>query len=123
MIDLSWKVATSKLFADLYNGDIMHEDAARLLSAYTAQAKKITDDRNGRHDSGEDDTTKALMAVLYQVAPKMVVFSEEDEKSRNEDIQSRIQSQLAISKQTIEDKGKQVEAEIIDAQISNAITQ
>lgn len=123
MIDLSWKVATSKLFADLYNGDIMHEDAARLLSAYTAQAKKITDDRNGRHDSGEDDTTKALMAVLYQVSPKMVEFSEEDAKARNDDIQSRIQSQLAISKQSIEDKGKQVEAEIIDAQIANAITQ
>jgi hypothetical protein len=123
MIDLSWKVSTSKLFADLYNGDIMHEDAARLLSAYTAQAKKITDDRNGRHDSGEDDTTKALMAVLYQVSPKMVEFTEEDEKSRNDDIQSRIQSQLAIANQAIEDNGKQVETEIIDAQISNAITQ
>lgn len=121
MIELSWKVAASKLFSDLYTGNIAHEDAARILAAYTAQAKKISDDRNDRHDSGEDDTTKALMAVLYQVAPKMVVFSEADEKSRNEDIQSRIQSQLAISKQAIEDKGKQVEAEIIDAQISNAI--
>lgn len=121
MIDLSWQVATSKLFSDLYNGDVKHEDAARLLSAYTAQAKKIADDRNGRADSGENDTTKALMAVLYQVSPKMVAFSAEDEQARNDEIQSRIQSQLAISKQQIEDKGKQVEAEVVDAQIANAI--
>ena len=121
MLELAWKASVSQLIAQLYTGDVRHEDAARLLSAFTAQSKKISDDRNVRHDSGEDDTTRALMAVLYKVSPKMVAFSDDDVKSRNDEIQSRIQSQLAINSQAIDDRGKQVEAEIIDAQISKAI--
>lgn len=122
MIEKSWTVAMSNIFSILYKGEISNEDIARVLSALTAQSKKISDDRNGRSDSGENDTTKALMAVLSMVAPKMVVFSEEDDKARNDEIQSRIASQLAISKQEIEDKGEQVNAEVIDAQISDAIS-
>ena len=108
--------------SDLYTGNISHEDAARVLASYTSQAKFMSDERNGRSGGDDTDTTKALMAVLNMAAPKMVVFSEEDENDRNNEIQSRIQSQLAISKQTIDDRGKQVEAEIIDAQISDAVS-
>jgi hypothetical protein len=51
----------------------------------------------------------------------MVAFSEKDEQARNEEIQGRIAAQLAISKTSVEDRGAQVEAEIIDAQIKDTI--
>ena len=68
--------------------------------------------------------TKALMAVLYQTSPKMVSSfgSQEATRARNEEIQSRIQSQLEISRQEVDDKGKKVEAEVIDSQIASAIS-
>ena len=122
ILELSWKVAASRLFTSLYTGDICHEDAARVLSAYTAQSKKISDDRMDQKGSGEDDTTNALLAVLKAVAPRMVEISESDEKAKNEEIQGRIAAQLAISKTAVEDKGPQVEAEIIDAQIKGALS-
>lgn len=121
LLDLSWKVAASRLFTALYTGDICHEDAARVLAAYTAQSKKISDDRASRQGSGEGDTTNALLSILKLVAPKMVVFSEKDEQARNEEIQGRIAAQLAISRTSVEDRGAQVEAEIIDAQIKDTI--
>lgn len=121
MIELSWRAAASRLFSDIFNGDIKHEDAARVLAAYTSQAKKISDDRNGSASAGSSDTTKALMAVLYQTSPQMVQFDAEEDAARNEEIQGRIQSQLAISRQKIEDRGKKVEAEVVDAQIAAAV--
>lgn len=121
LIELSWEVAALRLFSDLYNGNIKHEDAARVLSAYTAQSKKISDDRNGSGGGEDGDVTKALMAVLYRAAPQMVKFDASETAAKNAEIQSRIQSQLAINKQAIEDRGKQVEAEIIDAQIADAV--
>lgn len=121
MLELSWQVAASRLFQDLYNGDIKHEDAARVLAAYTAQSKKISDDKTGGGSGGVADTTKALMDLLYLAAPKMVRFDEADVAARNDEIQSRINSQLAIDKTKIQDAGKQVESEIIDAQIADAV--
>lgn len=123
MIELSWKAAAAKLLSDLYTGNISHEDASRVLSTYTAQLKFISDEKSGGGSRGTNDTTKALMDILYLAAPKMVQFDASEDSARNEEIQSRIKSQLAISKQSIEDHGKQVEAEIIDAHISEAVEQ
>lgn len=123
MIEMSWKASVSRLLSDLYTGNIAHEDAARVLASYTSQAKFISDEKRGVGSGGANDTTTALMNLLYLAAPKMVQFDEADESARNDEIQSRIASQLAINKQTIEDHGKQVEAEIIDAQISDAVEQ
>ena len=122
MLEISWEVASSRLLSDLYSGEISHEDAARVLSSYTSQTKMMHDvSKGGSGDS--NDTTKALMAVLYQTSPHMFAISDDENavESMNADIQSRISSQLAINKQEIEDKGKAVESEIIDAQISNSI--
>lgn len=121
ILDLSWKVAASRLFTALYTGDILHEDTARVLAAYTAQSKKLSDDRESRQSGGEGDTTNALLSILRLVAPKMVSFSEKDEQARNEEIQGRIAAQLAISKTSVDDLGEQVEAEIIDSQIKDTI--
>lgn len=120
MLELSWKVAASRLFQDLYNGDIKHEDAARVLAAYTAQSKRISEDRA---DGGEgEDTTMALLAIMSAAAPKMRELVKGGEGMiTDNDIQSRIESQLAIDKTKIQDAGKQVETEIIDAQIADAV--
>lgn len=123
MIDLCWKASMSRLIADLFTGNVSHEDASRLLSAFTSQSKYISDSGKNRGADGEKDTTNALMNILYLAAPEMVQFDEVEDAARNDDIQSRIQSQLAINKQAIEDHGKQVEAEIVDAQISAAVEQ
>ncbi len=122
MIEISWNVAVSRLMSDLYTGQIAHEDAARVLASYTAHTKMLVDSRRGG-GSESNDTTKALMAVLYQTSPHMIAMDESDDavSSRNADIQSRISSQLAISKQTIEDRGEAAEHEVIDAQISDAV--
>lgn len=121
MLEISWSVAASRLMSDLFSGDISHEDTAKVLAAFTSQSKFISDASTGRGGGDESSVTKALMAVLYQTSPKMVTVDAEDESSRNSEIQSRIQSQLAISRQAIDDKGKSVEREIVDAQISNAV--
>lgn len=123
MLGLAWKAAVSQLIAKLYTGDVSHEDAARLLSSFTAQSKRISDERSGAAAGGPGDTTKVLMDILYLAAPKMVRFSDAEDAARNDEIQSRIASQLAINKQSVEDRGKQVEAEIVDAQISAAVSQ
>lgn len=120
MIELSWKVAVMQLMSDMFTGNIKHEDAARILAAYTAQAKKISEDRNEGGDG--DDTTMALLAIMAAAAPKMRALVDGGEGMiTDNDIQSRIESQLAIDKTKIQDAGKQVETEIIDAQIAEAV--
>lgn len=121
MLELSWKAAASRLLSDLYTGVIKHEDAARVLSAFTAQSKFISDEKRGGGEGGENDAMKALMSVLYQTAPHMITIDAADDTKMNDEIQSRIESQLAISKQQIEDKGSQVDNEVMASQISNAI--
>ena len=124
MIAASWRAAVSRLFTDIYNGDIRHEDAARILAAYTAQSKKISDDRRDGAGEGSSDTTKALLDVLQLVAPKMILSSSGDgESAGNSDIQNHIMSQMAIEKQVVEDAGADVAKAIIDAQIAGAIDQ
>lgn len=120
MLEVSWRVAASRLLQDLFNGDIKHEDAARILSAYTAQSKRISEDKQDGGDG--EDTTMALLAIMSAAAPKMRELVEGGEGMiTDNDIQSRIDSQLAIDKTKIQDAGKQVEAEIIDAQIADAV--
>ena len=120
MIDLCWKASMSRLIADLFTGNVSHEDASRLMSAFTSQSKFISDDR---HEGGEgEDATLALLAVLKAAAPKMRVLKEGSAGMiTDNEIQGRIAAQQAIDKQGIQDAGKQVSDEVIDAQIVNAI--
>lgn len=121
MIDLMWKASAARQLTDLFTGNVRHEDVARLLSAFTSQSKHIIDSRSNGASGEEGTVTKALMAVLYQTSPKMITIDAEEEAARNSEIQSRIQSQLAIAKQSVEDKGAQINQEVMDEQISNAI--
>jgi len=122
-IECLLSITISRETTAMFTGDVKHEDAARLLASCTSQLKLISDERSAGGSGGANDTTKALMGILGLVAPQMVQFDESEYASRNEEIQNHIKSQLAISKQSIEDRGKQVEAEIIDAQISEAVDQ
>lgn len=120
MIEISWKAAVGRLFSDLYTGNIAHEDAAKVLSAYTAQTKFLSDD--GKEGGGEEDTTKAMLSILYAMAPKMREITAGGEGTISDNvIQSRIAAQMAIDKQGIQDAGKEVSDAVIDAQIDNAI--
>lgn len=120
MIELSWKASVGRLFSDLFTGNIAHEDVARVLASYTAQTKFLSDDRK---EGGEgEDTTLALLAILQTAAPKMRELKAGSAGMiTDNDIKERIAAQQAIDKTHIEDAGKGVEAEIIDAQISEAI--
>lgn len=121
MIDLMWKASAARQLTDLFTGNVRHEDVARLLSAFTSQSKHIIDSRSNGASGEEGTVTKALMAVLYQTSPKMITIDADEEAARNSDIQSRIQSQLAIAKQSVEDKGAQINQEVMNEQIANAI--
>ena len=120
MIELSWKASVAKLLSDLYTGNIAHEDAARVLASYTAQLKFISDDRQGGA-SGEEETS-AMLAILYAAAPKMRTLVEGGAGMITDNqIRSRISAQQAIDKTNIQDAGKKVEVDIIDAQIADAV--
>ena len=120
MIELSWKASVSKLMSDLYTGSIAHEDAARILSSYTAQMKFMSDDR--REGGESDDTTSAMLALLYTAAPKMRELVQGGAGMiTDSDIQNRIAAQQAIDKTNVQDAGRQVMDEVIDAQIEEAI--
>ena len=120
MMEISWKASMSRLISDLFTGNIAHEDVARMLASFTAHMKYISDDRKDGGEGGE--MAEAFLALLGVAAPKMreLVVGGAGMITDNE-IQSRIESQQAIDKTHIQDAGKQVATEIIDAQIADAI--
>lgn len=121
LIEETWKAAQSRMFVSVFSDRVGHKSLADVLSSYTAQFKMLRD----QHMAGSDDsdTTKALMAVLYHTSPKMVSLTQDSAAMAEETaaIQSRISSQLAISKQKIADKGSKVSDAVVDAQIIDAI--
>lgn len=120
MMEISWKSSISRLLSDMFTGTIAHEDVARVLAAYSSHMKYISDDRKDGGEGGE--MAEAFLALLGVAAPKMrELVSGGAGMITDSDIQSRIASQQAIDKTNIQDAGKQVANEIIDAQISDAI--
>ena len=120
MMEISWKSSISRLLSDLFTGTIAHEDVARVLAAYSSHMKYISDDRKDGGEGGE--MAEAFLSLLGVAAPKMrELVSGGAGMITDNDIQARIESQQAIDKTNIQDAGKQVANEIIDAQISEAI--
>ena len=120
MMEMSWRAGMARLLSDMYTGNIAHEDVARLLSAFTAHMKYISDDRKDGGEGGE--LAEAFMALLGVAAPKMrELVSGGAGMITDVEIQARIESQQAIDKTHIQDAGKQVDAEVINAQITEAI--
>lgn len=121
LLDETWRAAQSRLFMSVFQNKVGHKSLSDILAAYTSQVKLIRDGK-GLSDDGSD-TTKALMAVLYQTSPHMISVAQDVDAMNAETaaIQSRIESQLAIEKHKIEDKGKQASDAVIDVQIADAI--
>lgn len=121
LLDETWRAAQSRLFMSVFQNKVGHKSLSDILAAYTSQVKLIRDGK-GLSDDGSD-TTKALMAVLYQTSPHMISVAQDVDAMNAETaaIQSRIESQLAIEKHQIEDKGKQASDAVIDVQIADAI--
>lgn len=121
LLDETWRAAQARLFMSVFSDKIGHKSLSDILGAYTSQFKMLKD--MDRKADGADDTTKTLMAILYQTAPHMVSVAQ-DVDAMNEEtaaIQSRIQSQLAIERQKIEDRGAEVSNAVIDEQIAEAV--
>lgn len=121
LLDETWRAAQSRLFMSVFADRVGHKSLGDILSAYTSQFKMLKEQRM-TEDTG-NDTTKALMAVLYHTSPQMITVSQ-DVDALNEQtaaIQSRISAQLAIDKQKVQDKGHEVSESIVDAQILEAV--
>ena len=121
LLDETWRAAQSRLFFSVFTDRVGHKSLADILSTYTNQFKTLKD--YNQASTGGNDTTKALMAVLYQTSPKMVSMAKDVDalQAQTAEIQARISSQLAIEKQKIEDKGKSASDSVVEAQILEAV--
>ena len=121
LLDETWRAAQSRLFMSVFSDRVGHKSLGDILSAYTSQFKMLKEQKMTSNDG--NDTTRALMAVLYRTSPKMVAVARDVDAMAEETaaIQSRISGQLAIEKQKIEDRGKEVSDAVVDAQIVEAI--
>lgn len=121
LLDETWRAAQSRLFMSVFADKVGHKSLSDILAAYTSQFKMLKEQRLTSND--DNDTTKALMAVLYRTSPQMITTAHDVDALAAETaaIQSRITSQLAIEKQKIDDKGASVSNAVIDAQIIEAI--
>lgn len=121
LIDETWRAAQSRLFMSVFADRVGHKSLGDILSAYTSQFKMLKDQK--AVGSEATDTTRALMAVLYRTAPQMITVAQDVDALSDETIaiQSRINSQLAIDRQKIDDKGAAVSAAVVNEQIDNAV--
>lgn len=121
LLDETWRAAQSRLFMNVFADKVGHKSLSDILGAYTSQFKMLKEQKLSSSD--DNDTTKALMAVLYHTSPQMITIAQDVDTLSAETaaIQSRISSQLAIEKQKIEDKGSAVSNAVIDSQIEEAI--
>lgn len=121
LLDETWRAAQSRLFVSVFADRVGHKSLGDILSAYTSQFKMLREQRITSDDG--NDTTRALMAVLYHTSPHMISVAHDVDELAEETaaIQSRITSQLAIDKQNIQDNGQAVSAAVINEQIDNAV--
>jgi len=121
LLDETWRAAQSRLFMSVFADRVGHKSLGDILSAYTSQFKMLREQKMTSDEA--NDTTRALMAVLYKTSPRMIAVAQDVDSLSAETaaIQSRITSQLAIEKQKIDDKGAAVSNAVINEQIDNAV--
>ena len=117
MLNEMWRVAQSRLFMHIFSDRVGHESLAKLLSAFTGQAKMLHDAASGTGQAF--DTARTLMALLSNTRPTVigaaaVVDSVPDLTAA---IRAKLSAQKTISNQEIEDLGdeegkRQLEAAI-----------
>ena len=108
-------------------GTIGHKDAAKMVSTYTTLLKlmepKSKDKKIEELKKSEEELLKAFLGVLQKTAPKMVLPDEGSIDKKNKEIQDRIDAQLAISNQPIEDVGEQVGRDVTNEYIWDKINE
>ena len=118
MLNEMWRVAQSRLFMHIFSDRVGHESLAKLLSAFTGQAKMLHDSASG---TGQVfDTAKTLMALLANTRPTIigaaaVVDSVPDLTAA---IRAKLAAQKTISSTEIDDKGFDEGAAELDAAIA-----
>lgn len=118
MLNEMWRVAQSRLFMHIFSDRVGHESLAKLLSAFTGQAKMLHDSASGTGQAF--DTARTLMALLANTRPTVigaaaVVDSVPDLTSA---IRAKLSAQKTISSTLIEDKGIEEGSAELDAAIA-----
>ena len=118
MLNEMWRVAQSRLFMHIFSDRVGHESLAKLLSAFTSQAKMLHDAASGTGQAF--DTARTLMALLSNTRPTVigaaaVVDSVPDLTAA---IRAKLSAQKTISNQEIEDLGDEEGKRMLDAAIS-----
>lgn len=70
MLNEMWRVAQSRLFMHIFSDRVGHESLAKLLSAFTSQAKMLHDSASGTGQAF--DTAKTLMMLLSNTRPTVI---------------------------------------------------
>lgn len=70
MLNEMWRVAQSRLFMHIFSDRVGHESLAKLLSAFTSQAKMLHDSASGTGQAF--DTAKTLMMLLANTRPTVI---------------------------------------------------
>lgn len=118
MLNEMWRVAQSRLFLHIFSDRVGHESLAKLLAAFTSQAKMLHDSANGTGQAF--DTARTLMALLSNTRPTVigaaaVVDSVPDLTAA---LREKLSAQKTISSQAIDDRGIEVGAAELDAAIA-----
>ena len=118
MLNEMWRVAQSRLFMHIFSDRVGHESLAKLLSAFTGQAKMLHDSASG---TGQVfDTARTLMALLANTRPTVIgaaaiVDSVPDLTAA---IRAKLAAQKTISSTEIEDLGIEEGSAQLDAAIA-----
>ena len=116
MLNEMWRVAQSRLFMHIFSDRVGHESLAKLLSAFTSQAKMLHDASSG---SGQAfDTARTLMTLLSNTRPTIIgaAAAVDSVPELTNMIRERLAAQKAVAAQEIEDNGTSAgEAELTRA--------
>lgn len=105
MLNEMWRVAQSRLFMHIFSDRVGHESLAKLLSAFTGQAKMLHDSASGTGQAF--DTARTLMTLLSNTRPTVigaaaVVDSVPDLTAA---IRAKLSAQKQIESTEVEDLG------------------
>lgn len=118
MLNEMWRVAQSRLFMHIFSDRVGHESLAKLLSAFTSQAKMLHDSASGTGQMF--DTARTLMALLSNTRPTVigaaaVVDSVPDLTAA---IRAKLSTQKHIEATEVEDLGDEEGKKMLDAAIA-----
>lgn len=118
MLNEMWRVAQSRIFMHIFSDRVGHESLAKLLSAFTGQAKMLHDSSSGTGPVFE--TAKTLMALLANTRPTVigaaaVVDSVSDLTAA---IRAKLAAQKTISNTEVVDVGIEEGKAMLDAAIA-----